>query len=123
MNLKEICKMKYCSHCGKELLDEAVVCHSCGCPVDNRPQQPMPQTQSYSILSIVGLVFAFIGPLIGLIVSIIANSNAKACGDVKSMSLSKTGIILSAVFLVIYVLLIILFTAVLLSAGYYSVTV
>lgn len=25
--------MKYCTKCGKELLDEAVVCHGCGCPV------------------------------------------------------------------------------------------
>lgn len=23
--------MKYCSHCGKELLDEAVICLNCGC--------------------------------------------------------------------------------------------
>ena len=27
--------MKYCSHCGKELLDEAVVCPGCGCSVDS----------------------------------------------------------------------------------------
>lgn len=26
--------MKYCTHCGKELLDEAVICPSCGCRVD-----------------------------------------------------------------------------------------
>lgn len=26
--------MKYCTHCGKELLDEAVICISCGCAVD-----------------------------------------------------------------------------------------
>ena len=25
--------MKYCSHCGRELLDEAVICPSCGCRV------------------------------------------------------------------------------------------
>ncbi len=25
--------MKYCTHCGKELFDEAVVCVGCGCPV------------------------------------------------------------------------------------------
>ncbi len=25
--------MKYCSHCGKELLDDAVVCVGCGCPI------------------------------------------------------------------------------------------
>ena len=26
--------MKYCSKCGSELLDEAVICPKCGCPVD-----------------------------------------------------------------------------------------
>lgn len=26
--------MKFCAHCGKELLDEAVVCVGCGCAVD-----------------------------------------------------------------------------------------
>lgn len=27
--------MKYCSKCGNELLDEAVICPKCGCPVAN----------------------------------------------------------------------------------------
>ena len=27
--------MKYCSKCGNELLDEAVICPKCGCPVPN----------------------------------------------------------------------------------------
>lgn len=27
--------MKYCTHCGTELLDEAVVCTGCGCPVQS----------------------------------------------------------------------------------------
>lgn len=26
--------MKYCTHCGKELIDEAVICTGCGCKVD-----------------------------------------------------------------------------------------
>lgn len=26
--------MKYCTHCGKEIMDEAVVCVNCGCPVE-----------------------------------------------------------------------------------------
>ena len=26
--------MKYCTHCGKELMDEAVICVGCGCAVD-----------------------------------------------------------------------------------------
>ena len=31
--------MKYCTHCGKELLDEAVICVGCGCPVGERSAQ------------------------------------------------------------------------------------
>lgn len=27
--------MKYCSKCGKELFDEAVICPGCGCPVES----------------------------------------------------------------------------------------
>lgn len=27
--------MKYCSHCGNELLDEAVICPHCGCQVES----------------------------------------------------------------------------------------
>ena len=27
--------MKYCSKCGKELFDEAVICTGCGCPVES----------------------------------------------------------------------------------------
>lgn len=27
--------MKYCSHCGQQIMDEAVICVHCGCPVDN----------------------------------------------------------------------------------------
>ena len=28
--------MKYCSHCGTQLLDEAVVCPKCGCPTESK---------------------------------------------------------------------------------------
>ena len=31
--------MKYCTHCGKELLDEAVICVSCGCAVGGQNTQ------------------------------------------------------------------------------------
>lgn len=31
--------MKYCSHCGKELMDEAVICVGCGCAVDGQNTQ------------------------------------------------------------------------------------
>ena len=31
--------MKYCTHCGKELLDEAVICVGCGCAVSGHNTQ------------------------------------------------------------------------------------
>lgn len=31
--------MKYCTHCGKELLDEAVICVGCGCTVGEQNTQ------------------------------------------------------------------------------------
>ena len=37
--------MKYCSKCGNELFDEAVICPSCGCPVEGA-SQPNSSTQS-----------------------------------------------------------------------------
>lgn len=65
-------------------------------------------TDSYSALSIVGMVFAFLSSLIGLIISICAYNEAKRTGSQKSMGLAKTGIIISGVFMGIAVLSIIL---------------
>lgn len=98
--------MKYCSHCGNQLADEAVICPQCGCAA-NAGFQPNPngaQTSQLSPLAIVGFVFAFIGPLVGLICSIIANKNAVQENDERSRSFSKAGIIISAVLLGIEVL-------------------
>lgn len=33
--------MKYCTHCGKQLLDEAVICVGCGCSVSTGHAQTM----------------------------------------------------------------------------------
>ena len=41
--------MKYCSKCGKELLDEAVICPQCGCATGYPASaQAQPQTQNNS---------------------------------------------------------------------------
>ena len=31
--------MKFCTHCGKEILDEAVICVGCGCAVEGKAPQ------------------------------------------------------------------------------------
>ena len=71
--------MKYCSHCGKEILDEAVVCTGCGCSVSkgtSNTDLDIPNT---------GLnVVSFLLPIVGLILYIIfhekAPSKASAIG-------------------------------------------
>ncbi len=94
--------MKYCSHCGKQVLDDALICPGCGCSV--QPEglykggaYPQYRADTYSPLSIAGFVLSFFSALIGLILSIVAHNEAKRIGSEKSQSISKAGIIISAV--------------------------
>ena len=55
--------MKYCTHCGKELVDEAVVCPGCGCGVAGGAQ-----VNSEEDIPSGGLnVISFLLPMIGLV--------------------------------------------------------
>ncbi|MGN0808300.1 MAG: zinc-ribbon domain-containing protein [Candidatus Coproplasma sp.] len=68
---------------------------------------------SYSVLSILGLVFIFVlSPFIGLIVSIVAFNDAKKNNSAKSKSLSKAGIIVAAVLLGLSVLAVLVYVIV-----------
>ena len=74
--------MKFCSKCGKEIVDEAVVCPSCGCAVANAPQ-PVQVAVADEIN--VGLcILAFLVPLFGIIYWPVkykeTPKKAKACG-------------------------------------------
>ena len=88
--------MKFCSHCGKELADDAVFCSACGkqvqqipapqpveAPVVPAPQpvavpaaavpapQPEPTQRKSSALANCALVFAIVFPLVGAILGFI----------------------------------------------------
>ena len=71
--------MKFCSKCGKELLDEAVICPNCGCEVKGVNMnatasvavESKKKTQVSLILGIIGIVFAWLFALVGHITSII----------------------------------------------------
>lgn len=78
---REVLIMKFCEKCGKELMDEAVVCVGCGCPVNTtpaqQPYQPAPQQarpagKSGSVTA--AMICAFLMPLIGLIVGLVGMS-------------------------------------------------
>ncbi|MBQ6997559.1 MAG: zinc-ribbon domain-containing protein [Oscillospiraceae bacterium] len=67
--------MKYCSKCGKELLDDAVVCPGCGCAIK---QQSVKKDVSYddcvknaATTNIVAAVILAVGVLCGLFVSVL----------------------------------------------------
>ena len=72
--------MKFCSKCGKELFDEAVVCTNCGCAVDsnNTPAAVVDE------VSVGFCVLSFFVPLFGVIYWAIkykeTPKRAKACG-------------------------------------------
>ena len=53
--------MKYCVKCGKELLDEAVICTACGCPVEN-PSFTEPRKES--AFQTVAKIFMIIGTVL-----------------------------------------------------------
>lgn len=66
----------YCSVCGKEIMDEAVICPGCGCMVNRGTTTPsknqmQKETSVSLILGIIGIVFAWLFALVGHVVSII----------------------------------------------------
>lgn len=72
---------KFCPFCGEELVDEAKFCKNCGNDVssyadigNDGPSQVSYRApaaeKSYTIVTVVGFICAFIIPLIGIIISI-----------------------------------------------------
>ena len=56
--------MKYCSKCGKELLDESVICTGCGCPVESTTK---PKSYAYDTADKGLCVLSFLIPLFGFV--------------------------------------------------------
>ena len=83
--------MAFCSHCGNEILEEAVVCPNCGCAVKKEAEVDNSVSTGLIILS-------FLIPLFGLIYwAVMAKSRpicAKKCGHTALISWGL-GILLS----------------------------
>lgn len=84
--------MKYCSHCGAEIEDEAIVCVKCGCSVANTNraiENPNESTTAYTILG-------FFIPIIGLILFFLWQNEyprrAKAAGKGALISIILAGV-------------------------------
>ena len=108
--------MKYCTKCGKEILDDAVICMNCGCMVEQNNTgnfvtsltEQEKKTQTSLILGIIGIVFAWIFALIGHITSIIGivigTKEYKKTGKTPGLVLSIIGEICSVISSIIGVL-------------------
>lgn len=87
--------MKNCSKCGKEILDEAVICPECGCSQDSK----LPKIQSGNSSLVWGIIsaIAWLLPMAGLPCSIvgivIGTKNTKKLG----LYLSIIGLILTII--------------------------
>ena len=74
----------FCQKCGKEINDEAVICVGCGCPVKgteydtkNEVKVDKPERESSSTAS-TALIFAFLIPIVGLIMGIVGATKYKS---------------------------------------------
>ena len=96
--------MKFCTHCGKEIHENAVVCTACGCAVRQfvvknnnvtTPQEGEKQGIVAVILGVIGIVTAWLLAIIGHIVSIIGIvigiKEYKASGKITGLVLSIIG--------------------------------
>lgn len=86
--------MKYCSHCGAQIDDEAVICIHCGVATPKHQQNV--QCQSHP-LAIIGFVLSFFAQIAGLICSIIAFRRCKENPNLEGKSLALAGILISAI--------------------------
>ena len=111
--------MKYCTKCGAQLADDDDYCYFCGAKFEEIKQeepkeQPTFQDQSYyedryygqrpNTVALLGFVFAFLSPIVGLILSIIGLKKAKEFNGL-GKGYAIAGIIISVVSMILSVLL------------------
>ena len=86
--------MKYCTRCGRQILDDAVICPNCGCEQETQRQR----SNETNGMAIAGFVCSFFFPLLGLIFGGIGLKKANETGQGKGLSVAA--IIISLVCLV-----------------------
>lgn len=88
----------FCPKCGKEIMDEAVICPHCGCAT--RIGAPHVEEQKTNIFALVGFILSFFFALAGLILSIIGYKKAPEYNN-SGKGFALAGIIISSVSMVI----------------------
>ena len=98
--------MKYCQKCGKELMDEAVICPGCGCAVAAEAYKMQRYTEENSGIATAAMIFAFISPLVGIILGIIGVSKYTV-PEYRQRSINAIGVSLAVFFVCLGILIIV----------------
>ncbi|MDE6598049.1 MAG: DUF4190 domain-containing protein [Clostridia bacterium] len=91
----------FCSNCGNEINDNAVICPKCGVATQNfgaanaANSAAQPKKEN-NVLALVGFILSFFVPIAGLVCSIIGYKRSKNEG-LEGKNLALAGIIISAV--------------------------
>src|SRR5690554_6175838 len=97
--------MKYCSRCGNEVVDEAVICHKCGSQVASYGGKNVQSDENG--FAIAGFICSFFFPLFGWIFGGIGLNRAKTLNG-KGKSLSIAAIIIATILFILYFIITIL---------------
>ncbi|MGN0797315.1 MAG: zinc-ribbon domain-containing protein [Christensenellales bacterium] len=105
----------FCSKCGKEISDDAVICPNCGVPTSNynrsntKPKSNVDDSNNVNTMSIIALVMSFFIPLVGFIMGLIYRPKAVAIDDESSRKkctaaiwISVACFVLTIIFSIVY---------------------
>ena len=60
--------MKYCTHCGAEMMDEAVICVKCGCEVASAKKEKEDKTTMHTIIKVFLIISCVVNAISGLLI-------------------------------------------------------
>ena len=98
---------KFCSNCGNEVADQAVICPKCGVSTGQNAAVSNNNNGTSNGMAIAGFILSFFVPLLGLIFSIIGLKKVKETN--KGKGLSTAGVIISSIALFITLIVTIVF--------------
>ena len=101
----------FCSKCGKEISDEAVICPNCGVPTSNYKGAPTKSKSNFDeslfvkYMSISALVCSFFCSIVGLILGLIYRPKAVAIDDESSRKRCTASIWISAGIIIVSIII------------------